>query len=159
MFGREHDLSRLLVLLRGGVRLLTLRGPGGIGKTTLALHLARALKEPDDSSQFDHVQVIDLSAVSEPDRVIGLIAAALPEGGSHGEPVQRIQAFAATRRTLLILDNFEQLLPAAAGLADLLAATTTLTLVVTSRSALRLHDEVEYPVEPQGNDLGATAVL
>ena len=150
MFGREHDLSRLLVLLRGGVRLLTLRGPGGIGKTTLALHLARALKEPDDSSQFDHVQVIDLSAVRDPGRVIGLIAAALPEGGSHGEPEQRIQAFAATRRTLLILDNFEQLLPAAPGLAALLTGTETLQLVVTSRSALRLHDEVEYPVEPLG---------
>ncbi|MGI8748842.1 MAG: NACHT domain-containing protein [Deinococcus sp.] len=148
LYGREHDLSQLLTLLRGGVRLLTLRGPGGIGKTALALHLAQALREPSESPQFDHVQVIDLSAVREPDRVIGLIAASLPDSGLRGEPERRIQDFAAGRRTLLILDNFEQLLPAAPGLGDLLAATTTLRLVVTSRAALRLHDEVEYPVEP-----------
>ncbi|TSA81711.1 NACHT domain-containing protein [Deinococcus detaillensis] len=151
LYGREHDLSQLLTLLRGGVRLLTLRGPGGIGKTTLALHLAQALREnrssPHGDPQFDHVQVIDLSAVREPERVMGLIAASL-DGGSSGAPERRIHAFAAGRRTLLILDNFEQLLAAALGLGDLLAATETLRLVVTSRTALRLHDEAEYPVEP-----------
>ena len=150
MYGREHDLSRLLTLLRGGVRLLTLRGPGGIGKTTLALHLGQVLRDPDESLPFDHVQLIDLSAVRDPERVMGVIAASLPDSGLRGEPERQIQSFASQHRTLLILDNFEQLLPAAAGLAALLAATTTLTLVVTSRSALRLHDEVEYPVEPLG---------
>ena len=148
LYGREHDLSRLLTLLRAGVRLLALRGPGGIGKTALALHLAQALREPGESPQFDHVQFIDLSTVREPERVMGLIAASLPESGGRGDPERRVQAFAASRRTLLILDNFEQLLPAAPGLGNLLAATTTLCLVVTSRAALRLHDEVEYPVEP-----------
>ena len=150
MYGREHDLSRLLALLRGGVRLLTLRGPGGIGKTALALQLGQVLRDPDESLPFDHVQMIDLSAVRDPERVVGLIAASLPDSGLRGNPERQIQSFASQHRTLLILDNFEQLLPAAAGLADLLAATTTLTLVVTSRSALRLHDEVEYPVEPLG---------
>ena len=150
MYGREHDLSRLLTLLRGGVRLLTLRGPGGIGKTTLALHLGQVLRDPDESLPFDHVQLIDLSAVRDPERVMGVIAASLPDSGLRGEPERQIQNFASQHRTLLILDNFEQLLPAAAGLAALLAATTTLTLVVTSRSALRLHDEIEYPVEPLG---------
>ena len=144
MYGREHDLSRLLALLRGGTRLLTLRGPGGIGKTTLALHLAQVLRDPG----FDHVQLIDLSAVRDADGVLGIIAASLPEGGPSGDPQRRIQAFAFNRRVLLILDNFEQLLPAAPGLGDLLSATPTLQLLVTSRAALRLHDEVEYPVEP-----------
>ncbi|GAA4013873.1 hypothetical protein GCM10022631_26980 [Deinococcus rubellus] len=148
LYGREHDLSQLLTLLRSGAQLLTLRGPGGIGKTTLALHLAQALREPSESPPFDHVQVMDFSTVREPERVMGLIAASLLDGGPSGVPERRIQAFATGRRTLLILDNFEQLLPAALGLGDLLAATTTLQLVVTSRTALRLHDEVEYPVEP-----------
>ena len=152
LYGREHDLSRLLTLLRGGARLLTLRGPGGIGKTTLALHLAHALREdslsPQGDLHFDHVQFIDLSAVREPDRVISLIAASLPDSRPRGGPEQRIQDFAAGRCTLLILDNFEQLLPAAPGLGDLLADIETLWLVVTSRAALSLHGEVEYPVEP-----------
>ncbi|WP_309571843.1 AAA family ATPase, partial [Deinococcus sp.] len=142
LYGREHDLSRLLTLLRGGVRLLTLRGPGGIGKTALALHLAHALREPGQSPHFDHVQFIDLSAVDELDQVLGLIAASLPDRGLRGEPQRRIQDFAAGRRTLLLIDNFEQLLPAASVLADLLAAAPLLHLVVTSRAALRLHDEV-----------------
>ena len=148
LYGREHDLSRLLTLLRGGVRLITLRGPGGIGKTALALHLAHVLRNPGESLQLDHVQFIDLSTVREPKRVMGLIATSLPDIGLRGEPERRIQDFVDGRRTLLILDNFEQLLPAAPRLRNLLAATTTLRLVVTSRSALRLHDEVEYPVEP-----------
>ena len=148
LYGREYDLRQLLKLLCDGVRLLTLRGPGGIGKTALALHLAQALREPNRSLPFDHAQFIDLSAVREPEQVLALIAASLPDSGLRGMPEQRIQDFAASRRLVLILDNFEQLLPAASGLGDLLARTDTLRLVVTSRAALRLHDEVEYPVEP-----------
>ncbi|WP_407543265.1 LuxR C-terminal-related transcriptional regulator (plasmid) [Deinococcus radiomollis] len=148
LYGREHDLSRLLTLIRSGARLLTLRGPGGIGKTTLALHLAQALKALGESSPLDHVQLIDLSAVRDPDSVLGLIAASLPDSGLKGDPQRRIQAFVSNRRVLLILDNFEQLLPAAPSLGDLLSATVTLQLVITSRAALRLHDEVEYPVAP-----------
>ncbi|CAM4358052.1 ATP-binding protein [Deinococcus marmoris] len=149
LYGREHDLRQLLKLLQDGVRLLTLRGPGGIGKTALVLHLAHAFRQ-QSVPQFDHVQFIDLSAVREPGGVMGLIAASLPDRGLRGEPERCIHDFAARRRTLLILDNFEQLLPAAPGLGDLLARTDTLQMVVTSRAALRLHDEVEYPVEPLG---------
>ncbi|CAM4129981.1 ATP-binding protein [Deinococcus marmoris] len=148
LYGREHDLSQLLKLLRGGVRLLTLRGPGGIGKTALALHLAHALRDSGVLAQFDHVQFIDLSSVREPEQVMGLIAASLPDNGLRGTPEWRIQTFAARHRPLLVLDNFEQLLSAAPVLGELLAATTNLHLVVTSRAALRLHDETEYPVEP-----------
>lgn len=147
LYGREHALRQLLKMLHAGVRLLTLRGPGGIGKTALALHLAHTLSQPG-ASRFDHVQFIDLSAVRESEQVIGLIAAALPDGGLRGTPDQQIRDFTARRRTLLVLDNFEQLLPAAPALGDLLARTDTLQLMVTSRAALRLHDEVEYPVEP-----------
>ena len=147
LYGREHDLARLLTLLRGGTRLLTLRGPGGIGKTTLALHLAQALRTPGETG-FDHVQLIDLSAVRAPDGVLGLIAASLPDSGPKGDPQRRIQGFASTRCTLLILDNFEQVLSAASEVGEILSASPTLQVLVTSRAALRLHDEVEYPVEP-----------
>ena len=147
LYGREHDLRQLLKLLQGGVRLLTLRGPGGIGKTALALHLTHTLKQ-QGAPPFDHVQVIDLSSVREPEGVLGLIAASLPDNGLWGTPERRLQDFAASRRTVLILDNFERLLPAAPDLADLLVNTDTLQLVVTSRSALRLHDETEYHVGP-----------
>ncbi len=147
LYGREHDLRQVLKLLQDGVRLLTLRGPGGIGKTALALHLACALRT-HHSSPFGHVQFIDLSAVREPEQVLGQIAAALPDQSLRGTPERRIQTFAARQRTLLILDTFEQLLPAAPERAEVLAATGTLQLLVTSRSALRLHDETEYPVLP-----------
>jgi predicted ATPase/DNA-binding CsgD family transcriptional regulator len=148
LFGREQDLSRLLILLRNGVRLLTLRGPGGMGKTALALRLAQALRGPGQSPFFNHVQFIDLSAVRDPEQVMGLIAASLPDSGRTGVPRRRVRDFAAGQRTLLLLDNFEQLLPAAPRLAELLATMPSLSLVVTSRAALRLHDEVEFPVEP-----------
>ena len=147
LYGREPDLRELLKLIGGGMRLLTLRGPGGIGKTALALHLAHTLRQ-QGAPPFDHVQVVDLSSVGDSEQVLGQIAAALPDTGLRGTPERQIQDFAARHRTLLILDNFEQVLPAAPGLADLLAHTDTLQLVVTSRSALRLHDETEYPVGP-----------
>ncbi len=134
LYGREPDLRQVLKLLQSGVRLLTLRGPGGIGKTALALHLAHALKAPGQSPPLEHVQVIDLSAVREPEAVLGLIAASLPESDLRGTPERRLQDFVARCRTVLILDNFEQLLPAAPGLGDLLASTRTLQLVVTSRA-------------------------
>ncbi|PNY80910.1 helix-turn-helix transcriptional regulator [Deinococcus koreensis] len=147
LYGREHDLGQVLALLRAGVRLLTLRGPGGIGKTALALRLLHTLRQSTDLP-FDHIQFIDLSAVREAEQVLGIIAASLPGDTFMGEPERQIQNFAAGRRTLLLLDNFEQLLPAASALGEVLAASDTLRLVVTSRAALRLHDEVEYPVGP-----------
>lgn len=143
LLGREHELSHLAQLLRDGTRLVTLRGPGGIGKTALALHLAHAVR-----SEYDHVQFIDLTTLRDPAQVPSAVAATLPAPAQPTEPRRLIRDFAAQRRTLLILDNFEQLLPAAAHLGELLLDTATLQLVVTSRSALRLHDEHEFPVQP-----------
>jgi predicted ATPase/DNA-binding CsgD family transcriptional regulator len=143
LLGREHDLKQLQKLLRGGARLVTLRGPGGIGKTALARHLAHAV-----GREYAHVQLVDLSPLRDPAKVVGGIAAALPRPAQPADPRRVIRDFAAQGRTLLILDNFEQLLPAAAQLGELLASTDTLQLVVTSRAALHLHDEHEYPVQP-----------
>lgn len=144
LLGRERDLGELTRLLGEGTRLLTLRGPGGIGKTALALRLAHAVR-----GNYDHVLFVDLSALRAPGEVLSAIAAALPgvEAASR-DPPALVREFAARHRLLLVLDNFEQLLPAARTLGELLARAPTLQLVVTSRAALHLHDEREYPVPP-----------
>ncbi|BDP44198.1 hypothetical protein DAETH_41670 (plasmid) [Deinococcus aetherius] len=123
--------------------MITLRGPGGIGKTALALHLAHAVR-----GEYDHVQVVDLTHLRDPAEVLGAVAATLPAHDRSLPPGRLILDFTGQHRTLLVLDNFEQLLPAASHLGDLLSETATLQLVVTSRSALHLHDEREYPVGP-----------
>ncbi|UQN09362.1 hypothetical protein [Deinococcus sp. QL22] len=152
--GREHDLIQLVALLHGGVTLLTLRWPGGIGKTALAQHLARRLTD-----DYDHVQFIDLSAVRAADQVANLIVAALPAADHALEPGRLMREFTAGRRTVLVLDNFEQVLPAAALLGEWLASTEHLQLVVTSRVALNLHDEHDYLVRPLSLPLGTRDVL
>ena len=143
LLGREHDLSRVTDLLHTGCWLITLRGPGGIGKTALALHLAQWVQ-----GMYGHVQFVDLSALRDPGEVLNLIVAQLPLPSNEGDPGRRIREFAAETRTLLILDNFEHLLPAALHLAELKTGEGTLQIVVTSRAALRLHDEHEHPVGP-----------
>ncbi|WP_424950353.1 ATP-binding protein [Deinococcus sp.] len=143
LLGREHDLSRVMALLHRGCWLVTLRGPGGIGKTALALHLAQWVQ-----GLYGHVQFVDLSALRDPGEVLGSIAAALPLPAHGGDPARLIREFASQKRTLLILDNFEHLLPAALHLAELDSGEGTLQIVVTSRAALHLHDEHEHPVGP-----------
>ncbi|GAA4014438.1 hypothetical protein GCM10022631_27750 [Deinococcus rubellus] len=143
LLGREHDLSRLTELLHSGCWLITLRGPGGIGKTALALHLAQWVQ-----MMYDHVQFVDLSALRDPGEVLKSIALALSLPAHGADPGRLIREFAAQQRTLLIVDNFEHLLPAAVHLCELHSGDGTLQIVVTSRTALRLHDEHEHPVEP-----------
>jgi predicted ATPase/DNA-binding CsgD family transcriptional regulator len=143
LLGREDDLSRVTDLLHSGCWLVTLRGPGGIGKTALALHLAQWVQ-----GLYDRVQFVDLSALRDPGEVLNFIALALSLPADGAEPAQLIRDFACEKRTLLILDNFEQLLPAAVRLAELKSGEGTLQIVVTSRSALCLHDEHEHSVGP-----------
>ena len=143
LLGREHDLSRVTELLHAGCWLITLRGPGGIGKTALALHLAQWVQ-----GMYGHVQFVDLSALRDPGEVLNVIAAQLPLPANGGDPGRLIREFAAQSRTLLILDNFEHLLPAALHLAELNTGEGTLQIVVTSRASLRLHNEHEHPVGP-----------
>ena len=129
--GREHDLSRLTELLHSGRWLITLRGPCGIGKTELALHLAHWMR-----MMYDHVQFVDLSALRDPSEVLNIIALALPLPANGADPARLIREFAVQKRTLLILDNFEQLLPAAVRMDSLNSGDGTLQIVVTSRDAL-----------------------
>ena len=121
------------------VRLLTLTGPGGIGKTHFALELAhRAAPIFADGAQF-----VELAALDDPARVISEIAQEL--GATEGEG---LTAVLGRSELLLVLDNFEQLLDAATDLARLLAVSPRSKLVVTSRAALRIGSEHEFAVPP-----------
>lgn len=142
--GRERELAELQTRLREGARLLTLTGPGGSGKTRLALELAE--RSADD---FAGGTFVDLSGVRDPSLVPRTIATAL--AASHGtvaSPFEAIVRHIGEDRVLLLLDNFEQLLPESAIVSDLLSACPALVVIATSRAPLELRWEHVYPVGP-----------
>ncbi|MCI0581240.1 MAG: tetratricopeptide repeat protein [Chloroflexi bacterium] len=151
-FGRTLDLITLHELLaepNSTVRLLTLTGPAGTGKTRLALETAARLL-PDQVRLFpDGIFFVDLSAVTRPEQVMAAVAETLGLKERAGRPLaEALKEYVHARYLLLILDNFEQVLAAGALVADLLAAAPGLRVVVTSRAPLQLHGEHEYPVPP-----------
>lgn len=154
LIGREREIEAVARLaLREDVRLLTLVGPPGIGKTRLALAVAERLRNTLAAGGgpvfADGVWLVPLAAVTDPGLVLPSIARAiiLAEGSSSAL-VRQLQVYLQDRVALLVLDNFEQVLPAAAGIADLLAAAPALTVLVTSRAAVRLSAEHLFPVPP-----------
>ena len=145
LFGRERDVEEVAAQLASGVRLITLIGPGGIGKTRLAV----AVAERVEARFSDSVGFVALAAVSDGARVAETIAAALGrtlEGTVSGEEV--IVDELRDRRFLLILDNFEQVADSAPLVRDLLERLPQLQIMVTSRLALQLSVEREYAVVP-----------
>ena len=143
LVGREQDVRTLLALLqREGVRLLTVHGPGGIGKTRLALGVAeRALEYFPDG-----VFYVPLAEVHDVESLRARLAEALGLRGAEGAADAMIERLAETR-ALLVLDNFEQLVDAGAGeLSALLAACPRVTALVTSQRLLRVYGEHECPV-------------
>jgi predicted ATPase/DNA-binding SARP family transcriptional activator len=151
LIGRDDDAQRILHLFReDGARLMTLTGPGGVGKTRLALHVA-------DVARYDYrdgVYCVDLTPLNDPALVSATIADAfgLPEKSPDA-----LRRHASRLHTLLMLDNFEHVAEAAPFLASLLADCPGLTLLITSRVALRIRAERVVPIGPLAvPDVGAS---
>ena len=143
LLGREQQTAAIEDLVAGqGVRLVTLTGPGGVGKSRLVVEAARRL----GPGFADGVRFVELAAVSAADLVAPAIAAGLGLSTSAGQLTADLQAYLRPRRLLLALDNFEQVISAAPLLAELLAAAAGLVVLVTSRALLRLSGEHEFAV-------------
>jgi predicted ATPase/DNA-binding SARP family transcriptional activator len=142
LVGRDAELAELAALLRGGSRLVTLSGAGGIGKTRLALRTGHELAE----AFADGVYFVDLSHLTDPELVPDAIAGVL--GLNTQPPAAAVQAFLRDRHALLLLDNFEVVDEAAPLVSELLRAAPGLVVLVTSRTPLRLSGEHQYRVEP-----------
>jgi predicted ATPase len=154
LVGREREAGAASELvLREGVRLVTLTGPGGVGKSRLALEVAGRL----GSSFADGVRFVDLAPVQRADLVAAAIASVLGLRTSGGPLIADVKAYLRPRRLVLLLDNFEQVTEAAPLVAELLAAVAGLVVLVTSRTVLRLSGEHEFPVEPLPTPLAGTA--
>jgi predicted ATPase len=145
LLGREQEAAALEDLVAGeGARLVTLTGPGGVGKTRLMIEAARRL----GPGFADGVRFVELAAVPAADLVAPAIATGLGLSTSAGQLTADLQAYLRPRRLLLALDNFEQVIGAAPLLAGLLAAAPGLVVLVTSRAVLRISGEHEFVVPP-----------
>jgi predicted ATPase/class 3 adenylate cyclase len=144
--GREREVGEVVDLLRrDDVQLLTLTGPGGTGKTRLALQAAAELV--DDFP--DGVFFVALASLPDPTQVPAAIAMAVGVRDEGGQPLpERLAAVLARKQVLLLIDNWEHLLEATPLLSELLRAAPGLTVLATSRAPLHLQAEREYPVPP-----------
>ncbi len=145
LVGRAREVVAVLALLRRAeVRLVTLTGPGGVGKTRLALQVAREAAGGADGAAF-----VALAPLRDPDLVVATIAHALGVREQAGQALPpALRAALRDRDLLLVLDNFEHVAAAARLVADLLAACPRLRVLVTSRARLRVGGEHVYPVPP-----------
>jgi predicted ATPase/DNA-binding SARP family transcriptional activator len=143
LIGRTHELNAVLALLEApDVRLVTMTGPGGSGKTRLAIHAAAEIAAHDP----DRVAWVPLDAVRDSSLVVDAVAQ------SVGAPGRRVEAHVGDAPLLLVMDNFEHVLDGASDLAALLMACGGLRVLATSREPLHLANEHEYPVSPLGRD-------
>ena len=146
LVGRDREIATVgALLLREDVPLVTLTGPGGVGKTRLAVRVAEKL-----AGDFpDGVWFVPLASVRDPALVATTVAAVIGVREWRGRPlVAGLQAFLQDKRALLLLDNFEHLLPAARLVTDLLAACPQIRVLATSRAVLRLSGEHDLALPP-----------
>ena len=142
--GREKELKEGLRLL-DRARLLTLTGPGGTGKTRLSLQLAAEVGDQFADGAF----WVPLAPIGDPELVPSTIAHSLGVQVSGGElPLDRVTEHVRDKAMLLVLDNFEQILPAAPAISALLGAAPALKIVTSSRAPLRISGEQEFPIPP-----------
>ncbi|MFN8443452.1 MAG: helix-turn-helix domain-containing protein [Caldilineaceae bacterium] len=146
LIGREKEIHQLqALLLRPDVRLVTMIGPGGIGKTRLALQVAHAMMDRTTAE----IWFVNLASVQDPALVLSTIAQTL----GANTPIQqsafdRVAHYLQPRQAFLLLDNFEQVIDAAPQLSELLSVAPELKILVTSRAVLHLASEYEFDVLP-----------
>ena len=144
LIGREQEVAAVVgMIARPDVRLLTLSGPPGIGKTRLSIEVAGEVP-----GEFpDGVFFIPLAAMTDPDLVVPAIAQSLQVKEQQGESLtESLVRSVGDRRVLLVLDNFEQVIEAAPALAEVLEGCPNAKMLVTSREVLHLYGECDYPV-------------
>ena len=148
LVGRETDLQTLQQWLGNGSRLVTLVGPGGVGKTRVALEVTRRVAEDEGVRAV----FVELAAIRQPVFVALTVAEALglSDAAAYDLPRHVRASCSEEHPTLLVLDNFEQVLDAASLVAELVTSAAALRILITSRAPLRLRGERLYTVEPLG---------
>jgi predicted ATPase/class 3 adenylate cyclase len=144
LIGRDADVAAIATRLDEGARLITITGPGGMGKTRLALHTAAEAAERFPGG----VLLVPLESLGDAGSVGIAIADALGVGDEPGPPLDAVVAHIDRDRVLLVVDNFEHVLGAAGFVSDVLAQCPNACFLVTSRERLHLQGEAEWPLAP-----------